>query len=95
MKAVLGIKTGFIRTPKHKVESGADAIWKGKNYRRKRGLLPLLELSFAAYFVLAIAYAIRMEMWGTIPFLLLFRLGYGDMGVMSFVQTIDRACYAL
>jgi len=30
---------------------------------------PLLELSFSIYFLLAFLYAIRMHMWGTVPFL--------------------------
>ncbi len=87
MEALLGVKSEFVRTPKYKVEGGEDATWKRKNYQRKRGLLPFFELAFAAYFVLAISYAIRMEMWGSIPFLLLFFFGYGYMGVMSLVQT--------
>ncbi len=87
LEAVLGIKTEFVRTPKYKVEGTSDETWKRKKYRRGRGWLPLFELSFAAYFLLAIAYAARMEMWGTIPFLSLFCFGYGYMGVMSLLQT--------
>jgi cellulose synthase/poly-beta-1,6-N-acetylglucosamine synthase-like glycosyltransferase len=87
LEAVLGIKTEFVRTPKYKVEGAADETWKRKKYRRGRGWLPLFELAFAAYFLLAILYAARMEMWGTIPFLSLFCFGYGYMGVMSLLQT--------
>jgi hypothetical protein len=50
--------------------------------------LPLLELSFAIYFVFAIVYALRMHMWGPIAFLLLFCFGYGYMGTMSLLQTM-------
>ncbi|HEX7721115.1 MAG TPA: hypothetical protein VF397_03090, partial [Pyrinomonadaceae bacterium] len=56
-------------------------------YKRKHGWLPLLELSFAIYFLFAIAYAIRMHMWGPIAFLLLFCFGYGYMGILSLLQT--------
>ncbi|HJQ32991.1 MAG TPA: glycosyltransferase family 2 protein [Pyrinomonadaceae bacterium] len=87
LEALLRIKTEFVRTPKYKVEGGADADWKRKKYRRGRGWLPLFELSFALYFLLAIAYAAHMGMWGTIPFLSLFCFGYGYMGVMSLLQT--------
>src|SRR5260370_16276025 len=73
--------------PKYRVEDDADAPWKRKKYRRKRGLLPLLELGFAVYFMLAIIYSARLHMWGTIPFLMLFFFGFGYMGVMSVVQT--------
>ena len=87
LEALLGVKTDFIRTPKYRVEDTTDATWKRKKYRRKRGLLPLLELSFAIYFLLAILYSIRLHMWGTVPFLTLFFFGFGYMGVMSLLQT--------
>jgi cellulose synthase/poly-beta-1,6-N-acetylglucosamine synthase-like glycosyltransferase len=86
-EALLGIKTEFVRTPKYKVEGAKDSTWTRKKYRRKGGWLPAFELGFAAYFLLAILYAARMEMWGTIPFLSLFCFGYGYMGVMSLLQT--------
>jgi cellulose synthase/poly-beta-1,6-N-acetylglucosamine synthase-like glycosyltransferase len=87
LEALLGVKTEFVRTPKYRVEDTADETWKRKKYKRKRGLLPLLELSFAVYFLLAIAYSVRLHMWGTIPFITLFFFGFGYMGVMSLLQT--------
>ena len=87
LEALLGVKSEFVRTPKYRVEEASDATWKRKKYKRKRGLLPLLELSFAIYFLLAIIYSARLHMWGTIPFLLLFFFGFGYMGLMSLLQT--------
>ncbi|CAN5810510.1 glycosyltransferase family 2 protein [soil metagenome] len=87
MEALLGIKSDFIRTPKYSVEETTDETWKAKKYKRKRGLLPLLELAFSVYFMLAIIYAAHLRMWGTIPFLSLFFFGYGYMGLMSILQT--------
>lgn len=87
LEALLGIKTEFVRTPKYRVEETTDATWKRKKYKRKRGFLPLLELSFALYFLLAITYSANLRMWGTIPFLLLFFFGFAYMGVMSILQT--------
>src|SRR6476661_3851840 len=89
LEALLGIKSDFVRTPKYRVEQTSDATWKRKKYKRKRGLLPLLELGFSFYFLLAILYAAHMRMWGTVPFLLLFFFGFGYMGVMSFVQSFS------
>src|SRR2546429_6933690 len=57
LEALFGVKTDFVRTPKYRVEETSDETWKRKKYRRKRGWLPLLELSFAFYFLLAIMYA--------------------------------------
>jgi len=87
LEALLGIKSEFVRTPKYSVEGTTDETWKKKKYKRKRGLLPLLELSFSLYFLLAILYAIHMNLFGTIPFLCLFFFGYGYMGVMSIWQS--------
>jgi len=87
IEALAGVKSEFVRTPKYRIEKTDDESWKRKKYKRKHGWLPLLELSFAVYFVLAIGYAARMHMWGPIAFLLLFCFGYGYMGTMSLLQT--------
>jgi cellulose synthase/poly-beta-1,6-N-acetylglucosamine synthase-like glycosyltransferase len=87
LEALAGVKSDFVRTPKYRVENATDESWKGKKYKRKHGWLPLLELSFSLYFVLAIGYALRMHMWGPIAFLMLFCFGYGYMGTMSLLQT--------
>lgn len=87
LEALFGVKSEFVRTPKYRVEQSTDATWKAKKYRRKRGLLPLFELSFAAYFLCAMLYAVHMRLFGTLPFLLLFLFGYGYIGTMSLLQT--------
>ncbi|MDT7542307.1 MAG: hypothetical protein QOE33_2211 [Acidobacteriota bacterium] len=87
LEALFGVKSDFIRTPKYSVEQGSDTTWKAKKYKRKHGWLPLLELSFAAYFCCAVAYAAHMHLFGTIPFLFLFLFGYGYIGTMSLMQT--------
>jgi hypothetical protein len=87
LEAVFRVKTEFVRTPKYNVEGASDETWKRKKYKRRSGWLPLFELGSAVYFLLAMAYAARMEMWGTLPFLSLFCFGYGYMGVMSLLQT--------
>ncbi len=89
MEALMGIKSDFIRTPKYSVEQTSDETWKAKKYKRKRGLLPLLELAFSLYFMLAIIYAGHFHMWGTVPFLSLFFFGFGYMGTMSILQTTN------
>lgn len=89
MEALFGVRSDFVRTPKYRVEDANDETWKRKKYQRRRGILPLLELSFAFYFLLAVIYALHMNLWGTIPFLLLFLFGYAYMGTMSLVQTVN------
>ncbi|MBO0797913.1 MAG: glycosyltransferase, partial [Blastocatellia bacterium] len=87
LEALLGIKSGFIRTPKYKVENNRDNwLQAAIRYRRKKGWLPLFELSFALYFVFAVYYAVRSHIYATIPFLMIFLVGYGYMAIMSLFQ---------
>ena len=92
MEALFGIKSGFVRTPKYAVKQSKDSwLQQASTYRRKQGFLPYIELLFALYFVAAIAYAIRSEIYGTIPFFMIFLIGYGYMGLMSLFQGTARS----
>jgi cellulose synthase/poly-beta-1,6-N-acetylglucosamine synthase-like glycosyltransferase len=87
LEALFGVQSSFVRTPKYKVETSKDNwLAVAAKYKRRRGWLPFLELAFALYFVAAVAYAIRSNIYATIPFLLIFLVGYGYMAVMSLFQ---------
>ncbi len=80
-----------MRTPKYKVEKSNDNwLTVASKYRRKKGWLPVLELSFAIYFVVAVWYALRSHIYATVPFLMLFLIGYGYMAGMSLFQGSAR-----
>jgi cellulose synthase/poly-beta-1,6-N-acetylglucosamine synthase-like glycosyltransferase len=85
MEALFGIKSSFKRTPKYRVQSKADRAL-GQKYRRRLGLVPWLELLVGSYFVLTCVYAFTSENYWTIPFLMLFVLGYWYTGLMSLLQ---------
>ena len=87
LEALFGIQSSFVRTPKYKVVSQGDSwLQVARKYRRRKGWLPFLELSFAGYFVFAVYYAFRSEIYATIPFLMIFLVGYGYIGGMSLLQ---------
>jgi hypothetical protein len=67
------------RTPKYRVESKKDRVG-AKKYRKRLGWVPWIELLIGTYFALAIFYAIDNENYFTIPFLLLFVIGYWVTG---------------
>ena len=91
LEALFRVKSSFVRTPKYAVKQATESwLQQASKYRRKHGLLPYIELAFALYFVAAIAYAIRSEIYGTIPFLMIFLVGYGYMGLMSLFQGTAR-----
>ena len=85
IEALLGIKSAFKRTPKYRVQSKADKAL-GQKYRRRLGLVPWLELLVGTYFVGMCLYAFTSGNYWTIPFLLLFVLGYWYTGLMSLLQ---------
>ena len=87
LEALCGIKSSFVRTPKYRVESSKDTwLRAAMKYRRKKGWLPLFELTFAFYFLFAVYYAYRSGIYATIPWLMLFLIGYGYMALMSLFQ---------
>jgi len=85
MEALFGIKSSFKRTPKYRVQSKSDRAM-GQKYRRRLGLVPWLELLVGSYFAMMCWYAYTSGNYWTIPFLLLFVLGYWYTGVMSLLQ---------
>jgi cellulose synthase/poly-beta-1,6-N-acetylglucosamine synthase-like glycosyltransferase len=85
LEALAGIQSSFKRTPKYRVETKADRVQASK-YRRRLGWVPWLELAIGAYFAGTVYYAIDNENYMTVPFLLLFVLGYWYTGLMSLLQ---------
>jgi cellulose synthase/poly-beta-1,6-N-acetylglucosamine synthase-like glycosyltransferase len=80
-----GRETGFVRTPKYRIESNRDN-WRAKKYRGARGYLPAVEIALGLYFSATVAYAVTHLIFGTLPFLLLFQVGYLTTGLMSWLQ---------
>jgi len=85
LEALVGKQTSFVRTPKYRVESKKDKIG-AKKYRKRLGWVPWIELLIGTYFALAVFYAIENENYFTVPFLLLFVIGYWVTGLMSLLQ---------
>src|SRR6202162_6109720 len=85
LEALAGKQTAFARTPKYRVESKKDRVG-AKKYRKRLGWVPWLELLIGTYFALAVFYAIDNENYFTVPFLLLFVIGYWVTGLMSLLQ---------
>jgi cellulose synthase/poly-beta-1,6-N-acetylglucosamine synthase-like glycosyltransferase len=85
IEALLGKQSPFARTPKYKVESRKDRVRSSK-YRRRLGWIPWAELLIGTYFAFTVYYAIDNENYVTIPFLLLFVVGFWYTGLMSLLQ---------
>jgi hypothetical protein len=85
LEALLGHQSAFARTPKYRVESKKDRV-RHTGYRKRLGWVPWLELLIGGYFACTVYYAIVNENYITVPFLLLFVLGYWYTGLMSLLQ---------
>jgi hypothetical protein len=89
LEAIVGKKSEFVRTPKYRVEAGAQegAAWIKKSYHKRAGWMPYAEVLLGLYFAAGVVYAIQNENYATTPFLLLFVWGYLYTGLMSLSQT--------
>jgi cellulose synthase/poly-beta-1,6-N-acetylglucosamine synthase-like glycosyltransferase len=85
IEALIGKESAFARTPKYNVESRKDKVGATK-YRKRLGWVPWVELLIGCYFALTVFYAVENENFVTVPFLLLFVLGYWCTGLMSLLQ---------
>ena len=85
MEALLGRETEFVRTPKHGVASKRED-WKKKRYRAIKNIVPFFELFMALYFTATIVVAATFGHFLSMPFLLLFLVGYCYVGTLSVYQ---------
>ena len=84
-EALLGKHSEFTRTPKYRIEVDADE-WVGKKYRQSVSVQPLIELALGLYFTATVFYALANGIYGTVPFLVLFQIGFLYTGLLSIVQ---------
>jgi cellulose synthase/poly-beta-1,6-N-acetylglucosamine synthase-like glycosyltransferase len=85
VEALAGHQSGFTRTPKTGAEGKVMSAVK-KSYRGSKSWLPIVELGFGIYFTFAVGLAAYLRVWTSLPFLVLFQLGFLYVGVTSLFQ---------
>jgi cellulose synthase/poly-beta-1,6-N-acetylglucosamine synthase-like glycosyltransferase len=85
LEALFGIKSAFARTPKYSVKKKGEKS-QAQKYRKRLGIVPWIELGIGCYFAFTVYYAVTTENFFTVPFLLLFVLGYWYTGLLSLLQ---------
>jgi hypothetical protein len=85
IEAIFNKQSEFARTPKYRIEANADE-WVGKKYRQSVAVQPLIELALGLYFTATVFYALANGIYGTLPFLVLFQVGFLYTGLLSVVQ---------
>src|SRR5579872_3055002 len=84
-EALFNKQSDFTRTPKYRIEGNTDE-WVGKKYRQSVAVQPLIELALGLYFTWTVFYALANQIYGTLPFLFLFQIGFLYTGLLSIVQ---------
>lgn len=85
LEALFGVQSAFARTPKYSVKKKGEKS-QAKKYRKRLGIVPWIELTIGCYFAWTVYYAVSTENFFTVPFLLLFVLGYWYTGLLSLLQ---------
>jgi cellulose synthase/poly-beta-1,6-N-acetylglucosamine synthase-like glycosyltransferase len=84
-EALFNRQSEFTRTPKYRIEGDGDE-WIGKKYRQSVAVQPLIELALGLYFTWTVFYALANQIYGTVPFLVLFQIGFLYTGLLSVIQ---------
>jgi cellulose synthase/poly-beta-1,6-N-acetylglucosamine synthase-like glycosyltransferase len=84
-EALFNKESEFARTPKYRIEAQADE-WIGKKYRQSHVVQPMIELALGLYFTATVFYALANGIYGTLPFLVLFQIGFLYTGLLSIIQ---------
>jgi cellulose synthase/poly-beta-1,6-N-acetylglucosamine synthase-like glycosyltransferase len=85
LEAIFRRESEFARTPKYGIERDSDE-WVGKKYHQSVGVQPLIELALGLYFTGTVFYALANQIYGTLPFLMLFQIGFLYTGLLSIFQ---------
>ena len=87
LEALFNKKTEFKRTPKYMIEEKKDR-WTGKKYRGEINLLVFIELLLGVYFTFNIYFAFTNKIYVSIPFLMIFQVGYFYVAFLSIFQVL-------
>jgi cellulose synthase/poly-beta-1,6-N-acetylglucosamine synthase-like glycosyltransferase len=85
IEALMRRESEFARTPKYGIERTSDD-WTDKKYKQSMNIQPLVELALGLYFTGTVFYALANGIYGSLPFLILFQVGFLYTGLLSLVQ---------
>lgn len=89
LEAMLGQESAFIRTPKYGIEKKGQQ-WKKAKYKSLKSLVVVLEIILAVYFTGTVIFAILNNYWNSVPFLIMFMLGFWYVVAGSFPQLFQN-----
>ena len=89
VEALLDKQSEFARTPKYGVVRRDSDDWAAKKYRQSVAVQPIIEVALGLYFTWTVFYALANQIYATVPFLMLFQIGFLYTGVLSVVQQFN------
>ena len=84
-EALLGMDSPIIRTPKYGIEKKGQLWQRAAGRPAKKGLL-FMEILLAMYFTGLVFYGILNNYWSSLPFLIMFMMGFWYVVVGSLPQ---------
>jgi cellulose synthase/poly-beta-1,6-N-acetylglucosamine synthase-like glycosyltransferase len=86
LEGLLSRDAEFVRTAKHGITKKTDNWKKNGKYKASKNFATVLEVLFGVYFVFTIGLAAYTGAWMSIPFLVLFMVGFLYVGLLSLYQ---------
>jgi len=93
LEALFNKETEFKRTPKYMIEKKKDG-WLGKKYQGEINSLVLFELFLGVYFTFNIYFAYINKIYVSIPFLMIFQIGFFYVAFLSIYQVILKTIFS-
>ncbi|MBN8610178.1 MAG: glycosyltransferase family 2 protein [Deltaproteobacteria bacterium] len=85
VEGLFGSDSEFVRTPKHGVTLKSES-WTKKKYRASKELFSWIEVGLGLYFIATIGIGMFIGAWASVPFVLLFMVGFLYVGTLSVHQ---------
>src|SRR6201997_2824089 len=82
LEAIFNHHSDFTRTPKYGIERRSQS-WRSCKYRPLKSILPVAEMAFALYFSYFVWYALVHRQFLSVPFLLMFQVGFLYVSLLS------------
>jgi cellulose synthase/poly-beta-1,6-N-acetylglucosamine synthase-like glycosyltransferase len=89
LEAVCNHQSEFKRTPKYGIERKSQT-WRSCRYMPLKSFLPIVEIGFGIYFSYLVYYACALGHYFTLPFLVMFQVGFFYVALSSLGQSWPR-----
>ena len=86
LEALFSKQSEFARTPKYRHRARARRVGRARSTASRSAMQPIIELALGLYFTATVFYALANGIYGTLPFLMLFQIGFLYTGLLSIVQ---------